>query len=330
MLLAVSALGTCLTAIADDEQVETWYQVDVILFKPRTTNLDEESWPEFEPAYPVNVHAITQPAPFKLSQLEQIEDLPTTRDDSLSNLPGGDEFVFESRSMRERNRQVIESLSASASEDQEEAESEKPNPIVSTEATQDGTEGIPPQMTVDYTALLPEADPYSAGSLAFSSTHEDSSLFDIQRSLRRSSRFDVLGHYSWMQPINSEPTPVMMQSGQRYDDRFEVEGTLSFSRSRFLHVEADLWYTIFESRGGSASRVPTEVETTLDNETLKSYKNLLEVERQRGLYFPARVHKMMQTRRMRSDELHYLDHPLFGVIVRINRRSLETETAVQE
>ncbi|MGV0034771.1 MAG: CsiV family protein [Candidatus Azotimanducaceae bacterium WSBS_2022_MAG_OTU7] len=28
---------------------------------------------------------------------------------------------------------------------------------------------------------------------------------------------------------------------------------------------------------------------------------------------------MFQSRRMRSDELHYIDHPLFGIVVRINR-----------
>ena len=56
------------------------------------------------------------------------------------------------------------------------------------------------------------------------------------------------------------------------------------------------------------------------------YKDLVAIENQRGQYFVAATHRMIQARRMRSSELHYLDHPLFGVIVRINRYDPEQET----
>ena len=55
--------------------MEGWYQVDVILFKPTRTSLDAESWPEFEPSYPADVIAITEPRAFNLPQLEPVAEL---------------------------------------------------------------------------------------------------------------------------------------------------------------------------------------------------------------------------------------------------------------
>lgn len=112
---------------------------------------------------------------------------------------------------------------------------------------------------------------------------------------------------------------MMVQTGQRYDDRFEIEGTLSFRRSRFLHVDTQLWYTVFEPREIGANPFLRGFESTLPDAVLQEHRDLVEVERQRGQYFPARTHVMDQTRRMRSNELHYLDHPLFGIVVQINQ-----------
>ena len=53
-------------------------------------------------------------------------------------------------------------------------------------------------------------------------------------------------------------------------------GTVTLKRRRYLHAEVDLWF----ERG----------------ETLEQFR-------------------MQQSRRMRSGELHYLDHPRLGVII---------------
>jgi hypothetical protein len=61
----------------------------------------------------------------------------------------------------------------------------------------------------------------------------------------------------------------------------ELQGALRFHLSRFLHVEPNLWFNT----------------TSAD-----------------GRRFWVRID---QSRRMRSEELHYLDHPLFGLLVRV-------------
>jgi hypothetical protein len=61
----------------------------------------------------------------------------------------------------------------------------------------------------------------------------------------------------------------------------ELQGALRFHLSRFLHVESNLWFNT----------------TSAD-----------------GRRFWVRID---QSRRMRSEELHYLDHPLFGLLIRV-------------
>ncbi|MDF1629736.1 MAG: CsiV family protein [Alcanivoracaceae bacterium] len=61
----------------------------------------------------------------------------------------------------------------------------------------------------------------------------------------------------------------------------ELQGALRFHLSRYLHIEPILW---FGSDTAEGQRVWVKID---------------------------------QNRRMRSEELHYLDHPLFGLLVRI-------------
>lgn len=336
LLLLLLILGHVSTTPADTD-FNGWYQVDLILLKPRSTDLEDESWPERTPEYPADILAVYPAEPFKLSQIEQALESATALPD-IEETPGlsENEFVFGDLSSRNRNRRIVEAATNTGSFEPETGSEGETDATIPGNADPEtevdiGIEGDDLNAEVDNPTdsevirdLIANAPATSQGQLAFSDTADDSTLEAIRRSLRRSSRFDVIDHRSWIQPINSEPTPVMVQAGQRYDDRFEVEGTLSFSRSRFLHVQTDLWYTIFEPRGGSRNPYIQGFESTLTDEQLSEYGSLVEVERERGQYYPARSHVMMQSRRLRSDELHYIDHPLFGVIVRINRYTPET------
>ncbi|MBO6656795.1 MAG: hypothetical protein JJ934_07870 [Pseudomonadales bacterium] len=323
-LPALLVLFCSVTVWFQNAQAETgfdgWYQVDVILFKPRNTSLDEESWPTRTPEYPADILSVYPGEPFNLSQLEQALDTDAERPHAEEMPSFSDNaFAFESQSNRNRNRRVVEAMTGMG--DQAASHSGAETTLKIAPNAGDGAVAEPPQTKADkddIRDLVSNTPGTTDGQLAFSSV-EDSSLDMIRRSLSRSSRFDVVDHQSWIQPIHSEPTSVMVQTGQRYDDRFEIEGTISISRSRFLHVQTDLWYTIFEPRGGSENPFLQGFESSLTDEQLKDYQDLVDVERERGQYFAARSHVMSQSRRLRSDELHYIDHPLFGVLVRINR-----------
>lgn len=110
--------------------------------------------------------------------------------------------------------------------------------------------------------------------------------------MRRSSQYRPLLHWRWRQPgwergqaraIQVDvPTgaalPVTgLPKAMNPSEQPLLKGTLMLSRSRYLHFSADLVYT--DPTRGTASR-------------------------------------LLETRRMRSNELHYLDNPRLGVLVR--------------
>ncbi len=70
-----------------------------------------------------------------------------------------------------------------------------------------------------------------------------------------------------------------------------IDGTIRLSRARYLHVDVDILYTPRGAQSGATDvgSTPTRPKTT--------------------------AFRMRQSRRMRSGKLHYIDHPLFGVLV---------------
>lgn len=79
----------------------------------------------------------------------------------------------------------------------------------------------------------------------------------------------------------------------------QLYGTLTLFRGRYLHIDADLRYRL---RRYQASWT----------------------ERERAVAPP--VYVLDQRRRMRSDELHYLDHPAIGVLVKVTPVEESAET----
>ncbi|MCZ6711984.1 MAG: CsiV family protein [Gammaproteobacteria bacterium] len=122
----------------------------------------------------------------------------------------------------------------------------------------------------------------------------------------------VLLHGRWLQPVPSRerPEPIFIQAGSKLSLRYQLEGVIAITLGRYLHFRAQLSYR--EPGMG-----------------------------QRPVYLPARVGPMTeivalpgpvpgsmvldQSRRMRSNEIHYLDHPKLGVIVRIDPIALPND-----
>jgi hypothetical protein len=92
-----------------------------------------------------------------------------------------------------------------------------------------------------------------------------------------------------------------------------LDGTLRMHRARYLHVEADLLY--YRPLDGDASTAPEndpDAAPMLDSPDTALIEQLL-AEDDRA----PRLFRLTESRRMRSRELHYLDHPLFGMLVEI-------------
>jgi len=128
----------------------------------------------------------------------------------------------------------------------------------------------------------------------------------------------ILAHGAWLQPVpeRDDPQPILIQSNEAIADRWRVEGTLAITLGRFLHVAAKLWYQPDPTEGAQdfggwysltdgSSRdaavlagIPFDFDDAVD---------------------PALPYQVLsEVRRMRSGELHYLDHPSFGLLIRVD------------
>lgn len=145
---------------------------------------------------------------------------------------------------------------------------------------------------------LRHARPGSSKPVAFSRLDAKSLRLTAEaRRIDSASDMDVLLHLGWRQPGLAENKAVAVQIDGESSQR--LSGTLKLVLSRYLHINTDLIYR--EPR--------TEQETAAGLFSSSDNPN--------GLSFEPRyqAYRMKQSRRMRSRELHYLDHPLFGMAI---------------
>ncbi len=157
--------------------------------------------------------------------------------------------------------------------------------------------------------------------------------------LARSRGMRVLLHTGWSQPVGSreEAPAVVIAAGEKFAEHSELEGSISVGVSRYLHVSTNLWLTRFvnnigQNQGDDAwPQLPlrpdaaAEKFATLyardsdslweDDGSANQLLTLTEADDQP--YVPGQIALMQQSRRMRSKELHYIDHPLMGILILI-------------
>jgi hypothetical protein len=143
-------------------------------------------------------------------------------------------------------------------------------------------------------------------------------LTDAAEKISQSERYHILKHIAWRQPglDKGVAIPVYIQATVQNDDMNNVTGTsadnpplftsarldglLTVTLSRYLHLESDLRFEI----DGLAP--PPQQE----------YFNLPDQAEQPVKQAPTTaVYRFHQKRRMRSKELHYIDHPVIGMLV---------------
>jgi|HigsolmetaAR202D_1030399.scaffolds.fasta_scaffold00121_22 hypothetical protein len=100
-------------------------------------------------------------------------------------------------------------------------------------------------------------------------------LTSIVDSLRRSRNYQPLAHFAWTQPGYPRGNAPYMSIEGLVPSSTGLGGQVSLSRGRYLHLTLELTYD--------------------SPDTGERYV-------------------LRQTRRMRSNERHYLDHPKFGVV----------------
>ncbi len=128
----------------------------------------------------------------------------------------------------------------------------------------------------------------------------------------------ILFHGRWLQsvPPRENPLPVLVVGGESFDlntstaSTPELMGTVGVTLGRYLHFNADLYF----HAPGLGLR---PVAAALDPAGVPVIRAAPPVAQ--GYM------RLSQSRRMRSTELHYLDHPKLGLVVRIDPLSFPEE-----
>ena len=142
-------------------------------------------------------------------------------------------------------------------------------------------------------------------------------LEGVAKRLRSSANYTVLQHFSWQQPVvpKQESLSLRIEAGRDFSAQFprhetsqyefsdqsvsadagsrkvwELEGSIKIGISRYLHLYTDMVY-----------RLPRQISAASERHAVGD--TIL-------VDYPIRSH-----RRMRSKELHYIDHPLVGILV---------------
>jgi hypothetical protein len=155
---------------------------------------------------------------------------------------------------------------------------------------------------------------------------DNNRLEGIYRVLRLSREYRPLYHVSWQQPglNDKQAIPVHIQS-ENPENLFEltmpsimvsdsmpielyeptkliVDGTLKIRSSLYLHVDLDI--VLFRKPDSDDSEVSDKVESEITASRINNYADFV---------------RLTESRRIKLNELHYYDHPLFGVIIQVSR-----------
>jgi hypothetical protein len=164
--------------------------------------------------------------------------------------------------------------------------------------------------------------------------------------MQRSGRYRILFHEAWTQPISSQSQslPIVLDHSGDGGTWPALQGSVKIYVDRYLYVETNLWlntqgeYLKGSWRMPAPPRGPSSIlleETMLNQIDAETPGQPLErlseptVQTEPGMtttdqlntesVYPFRHAVLLkQTRRMRSNETHYIDHPMLGVIVKIS------------
>ena len=134
-------------------------------------------------------------------------------------------------------------------------------------------------------------------------------LNTVAKNLQQSGQYKVLFHEAWPMPVRKQKsaTWIKIEAGKKHADHSQLEGAIGVSLGRFLHLHTQLHLNQFTNDG-------TSVQTELSN--LFNYPTPQAKVTQRF--------SMIQKRKMRSVELHFLDHPKLALLVRFDPYSPQT------
>lgn len=161
------------------------------------------------------------------------------------------------------------------------------------------------------------------------------------------SDMKIVWHQAWVEELQDSANAYDHEVAGSYEEenfRIEVSGSLNLYRSRYIHIRPDLEvdqliFTIpdeaplsdepADATEDGVMTMAVTPETMNNSDALPGAEGqVMIVPSNEGLtnepvtepepeWIPLRAAKIERSRRMRSGEVHYLDHPLLGMVVKV-------------
>lgn len=157
-------------------------------------------------------------------------------------------------------------------------------------------------------------------------------LNNVYNQLRASSNFRPLLIGGWQQTIAKRAKPLTLSittpweggttQGQASPGAERIMGTLSFRRSRYLHVDAELgMYRQLTAQDayGESQFDNQDRDFSNPNGYAESNISAISLNSSNDMGLERIIRSISESRRMRSNELHYIDNPSFGVLIQVSR-----------
>ena len=281
----LSALLLSISTSAQGQTSQRWFQIEVSIFSNESlADRDEEHWQ-------TESNELNYPNP--LRRLGQLSDLLITEQMIADAIAESSEQ--DSLSTKEEATIEIDAEALAAIERLAQILPTGPQP-----ASTEGEFKFPDFLRDPHLQLTPD----------------NSDFEQTNRALERSAEHRLLFHGLWRESVAdpADAIPLYVQGGLRFDDQYELQGaiTLRFNENRDrLVIDSNLWLTEYSASADFESEwqlpaIPEAMQTDLDSLTRD----------EQGLQYGInRVFHMEQSREMRSNQFHYIDHPAIGIVI---------------
>lgn len=307
-LLTASLLAATASTHVSAQSAERWYQIELSIFTHEDGGWEEERWlpGRLDLGFPEQrLRRLTT----MLDALD-LEDWTVLDQDFLEEAPGQERDQEIDRGLNEGlNGGLDESLDLEP--DREPSRELQRAPDFGPQAERSGDFKLP-DMERDAFVMLP------ASEHNFQQTNTR---------LEGSSMHRLLYHAAWRQPVRQQgqAIPLAIAAGRNFPTadglRHELEGSIRIyfnpPESRVV-LDNNLWLSEFgmaaSGMGGTSlwnlPALPEVMANAPDRAAQMDLAGELE-------YAVRRIIPMRQSRDMRSNEYHYLDHPALGIIVEV-------------
>jgi hypothetical protein len=144
--------------------------------------------------------------------------------------------------------------------------------------------------------------------------------------IAKSGSYTLLFHQAWPQMIHAKNTHVFINGGKKFNGHHELEGNISLSVGQYLKFQTNLWLTQFAPIALDTAPVIASTEAAASSSStieerwpdLPGIPNSEDSLNEPVDFVTKRIVKIAQQRSMRSIEVHYIDHPLLGIIIKIS------------